>query len=245
MSDYGIKVSRTGFPVETAADNQLLYSSSFPTLSVIQEGTVGAGGSVSHALGYFPVFSYQSYFTSNSAFGGGKVSVDDSFVYNGGTQTVRYRLYNRNIRTNETGKNVITTPVTQGSVSQDYGFKVSKDGVDVGTADLNNLTSFSGASLAGFAVRQLIVHQTGFTDNISNGVTGTYSHNLGYAGQLWTYIRSHADTAYTFDEMIFTVSAGPTLTIAYQSTTDSGNVYAYNNLGSAIDFAYILFKDPI
>lgn len=63
MGDYGIKVSKPGVDVNTAAAVDLVFSSKYKTFKVIQTGTwsgniASAGGNVtvdiSHTLGYDP-----------------------------------------------------------------------------------------------------------------------------------------------------------------------------------------------
>lgn len=60
--DYGIKVSKPGYPVLEATPDQLIFSSKYPTLRVHQRGsgsithTGGRTVTIAHGLGYVPMF---------------------------------------------------------------------------------------------------------------------------------------------------------------------------------------------
>ena len=54
-SDYGIKISKDGVDVKTAADEDLIMSSSFNMLKTKATGIVTAPTTVAHGLGYIPI----------------------------------------------------------------------------------------------------------------------------------------------------------------------------------------------
>ena len=64
MTDYGLKVSKAGYDVKTAADDKLIYSSEFNNFKVYAAGTTtltltGVAQNyvdVSHSLGYVPAY---------------------------------------------------------------------------------------------------------------------------------------------------------------------------------------------
>jgi hypothetical protein len=65
MGNYGLKISKTGYDVKTATDNNLVFSSSFNTLKAYATGVVTISvnpvdvidyGSVAHGLSYAPAF---------------------------------------------------------------------------------------------------------------------------------------------------------------------------------------------
>ena len=78
MADWGIKVSRTGYDVKTATEDQLLMTSQNNSLKIdaVSLDTVADGGSndVAHGLSYIPVFlafgekPAQSFWTPVAAF---------------------------------------------------------------------------------------------------------------------------------------------------------------------------------
>ena len=63
MSDYGVKIAKSGYSV-TDTDNRLIFKSSYPLLKILAHGTgtltlSGGGGSktvYTHNLGYKPMF---------------------------------------------------------------------------------------------------------------------------------------------------------------------------------------------
>ncbi len=249
MADFGIKVSRAGFPVETAADHQLLFSSSFPTMLVAMEGTLNSGQSVSHNLGYFPVFTFNLYraaFNNGNArtFDEGSIAVDTNKLYNNDDQTIRYRIFARDLRSSVGGTNINTTPASPSAINQDYGFKVSQPGYNVLTASLQNLIAFSGQSLAGYPVRLQIIHQIGHQDNIPTGTTARFSHNLGYVPLFMVYYRQSGSLPYTALSTYIQVNSDFSLSITYKATINSSELAVMNNLGYSIDVAYVIFKDP-
>lgn len=52
----GIEMSRTGFDVNSCGPDDLLFSSRYPTFSVVKVDSPGASGDVYHNLGYIPFF---------------------------------------------------------------------------------------------------------------------------------------------------------------------------------------------
>lgn len=55
-SDYGIKISRTGVDVRTAADTDLVLSSEFVTPMIAKVIRFTTPGSTAHGMGYPPAF---------------------------------------------------------------------------------------------------------------------------------------------------------------------------------------------
>ena len=244
MSDWGIKVSRAGYPVETAADNQLLFSSSFPSTIVVASGTLANGGTYTHNLGYAPVFFYLVVGSLDVEFFNNSVTVDTTKLYNSSGGTIYYYLIGRDIRTTLSGRNINTTAASQSTINQDYGFKVSQAGYSVETATLAQLVTFSGASAAGQAVRQLLIHQSGYQDNIASGTTVNFSHSLGYVPLFLSFWRKNGTAAYQLEFLDYVVNANYTVTFNLQASSSSSQISITNNEGYAIDFGYVIFKDP-
>lgn len=243
---YGIKVSQAGYPVDTAADNQLLFSSSFPSLILLFTGTLNAGSDFYHNLGYYPVaFAFDNITvpsTPSQSFesASGVLNIYTDHITNTASNSVRYYIYGRDLRTTMSGTNINTTPATQTSVNQDYGFKVSVEGTSVLTAGLDDLVSFSGLSVAGYGVRQHIIHQTGYEDSVGSGSTKNYSHSLGYPPMYFPFYRKQGDSFYNY-AWSYTISSGsPQLSIQISSS----QLTFINNSGNTYDFAYLIFKDP-
>lgn len=244
-----MKVSRAGYDVNTCADNELLYSSSFPTLSIIQTGVINSGATINHSWGYFPAYTTVDFSSigfdngTESAFADqhGNLSISSTQIKNLSGEAKRYYLFNREIRTNYTAQNIKTTATTEGTKPQDYGFKVSKDGENVRTGGLEELVSFSGLNVSGNSVRQIIIHQSGYSDNLSSGSSTNFSHNLGYVPMFMAWYRQNGVTFYELAQNVIT--SGFT-GLDFEVLSNSSNLVVNNNFGYAIDFAYIIFKDP-
>ena len=56
VNNFGIKISQEGFDVKTAADKDLVMSSSFNMLKTKTVGLTVGAGSVAHGLAYIPIF---------------------------------------------------------------------------------------------------------------------------------------------------------------------------------------------
>lgn len=66
MADYGIKVSKTGYDIGDASDDQLIFSSEFDTMRVLSSGSgsitvpdpmAAQTVTITHNLGYRPAFT--------------------------------------------------------------------------------------------------------------------------------------------------------------------------------------------
>lgn len=57
-TNYGVKISKEGYNVLTATEQQLAFSSSFPVLRATLYGLISISGvtEVTHSLGYRPAF---------------------------------------------------------------------------------------------------------------------------------------------------------------------------------------------
>lgn len=55
MADYGLKITKDGSAVGSAADKDLVYSSKYNGMKIAKHNTSGAG-TVSHGLSYVPMF---------------------------------------------------------------------------------------------------------------------------------------------------------------------------------------------
>ncbi len=90
MSDYGIKMSKPGVDVKTAADKDLSWSSDFKTFKIYRVIKFTSTGNVTHGLDYPPSFAipnppplasedYPEKF--DLMLGQNYIQVDDSKVY--------------------------------------------------------------------------------------------------------------------------------------------------------------------
>ena len=277
MANYGMKVSRQGYDVKTCADNQLLFSSSFRSSLIYSSGQYTVNDYTvnntftTHSLGYIPV----SYVVARNmslpsstdmghrqqwdmcAWDGNTpypvVVTDSTKIYYKANQQVQqtffaYYILPYDLETAYVSDNIDITEDTQGAISNDYGYKVSKEGNEVEDATLINLQSFSGTSLAGYPVRQHIIQEIGNTV-ANNGATTAIPHGLGYKPMHIFYLKTSSDPVeycqhfLGFDVEV--VGGIVTLTEKVRTWADNTYIYFYNNTGSNRAIAYVIFKDPM
>ncbi len=198
MSDIGVKTSLKGYDVNTCADYELLFSSSWPVLKIEAQGTYTINDAsidqdiYTHNLGYVPMFfgyevsgntSYlnikNTYFSATST----------KLRWLGGTEghpagsiTMCYYIYRYSMSTNFTA-NSIKTSSTSKNVINDCGVKISKDGKNITSTESRDFVLHS-------SYRTLQIHKTvAFTES-STGWGRTISHYLGYEPLFLFYFES-------------------------------------------------------
>lgn len=224
MGDYGIRVSQQGFDVKTCADRFLTCSSSFRSLKVFSVATgtttIPASGTntvtFTHNLGYFApcIVVYNgsttlglgtSYFMSESQVGlelniyTDRVEVlvsdtfDDGFSNTG--DTVTFTCYQFIDTFDNYTAPTISADTTSGASSEDYGFRISKEGFDVKEcADVDCVISSS------FFTN--MVHRKG-TDT-----TGEVEHGLGYIPSCLAFKKYNGDSFLSLNNESVTVDTG-------------------------------------
>jgi len=278
MGNYGMKVSRQGFDVKTCADHQLLFSSSFkfPMYTISGTATITTLDSdqtiVTHNLGYIPIFfclirnepppssatdaTNRLHWHAVGASGDSPaptIVCDTTKIYYKANQYVNtlyvaYFIMPYNLEASFSAPNIDLTVDTQGTITTDWGFKVSKDGQDVKTATQANLQSFSGSSSGGYPVRHQIIHKVGTVTGVTGGSTVSIAHGLGYKPFfLWYWKTSSSPKEYALVQTTHRVYAGPPieLQLVVRTWADNTNVNLYYNMAGTYDFAYVIFKDPL
>lgn len=170
LNDYGIKISKAGYDALTAADNDLLFNSSWPSIQITKVKSVVSGDVIPHGLGFPPVsfiLGGDSY--STSMFG---QDVDDTNIYPAATGTlVTYHI--------DISKDVeypyTTTQSVNVEYNPDYGIKMVKEGGDINSTDLRDyiLHSRCGSPL-------ILAVKTQETVNPANPSIVQYTSKIGY-----------------------------------------------------------------
>ena len=154
MVDYGLKVSKIGSDVNTAADTDLVYSSKFNGWKIVKSAhDDGAGVSVAalttstlaHGVsGYVPavkVFSSYTDLEGNAGFYNATGSRNPFEYWADGTNI---SLRNRSASSATAYYFVFVDPTESAAGSQssqqDYGLKIAREGFDVSTADDTELS---------------------------------------------------------------------------------------------------------
>lgn len=239
---HGTKVSRKGYPVETASDKQLAFSSEWPLLPIEAEGTIQVTNNTSydqvlytHNLGYPPIFMIWEE-NGGKLYSGGKELIYNIYVTSTTVHledfiiedcTLHWKIFRRPMLTTYDSGTLVSTDATEKD-SGDYGILVSLPGKDVESTDKRDFSIRSD-------VRQLMVHLSGYTTEI--GLTGSVTHSLGYQPMYLLYIE-----------------AGRNPSGAYSISTDTGDfaitvtdtTFSWEFFGEdGFKYAYILFKDPL
>lgn len=145
MADYGIKVSEEGFDVNTAEDKNLSMKSGMTLLKVYDQQSISVSNTgwndISHPLGYIPQYLVFVKTSSDIAYLGTgifsspfeapvaitKINTTTLSIYKTGTVVAYYYIFYEPAETGSAPSIVSTN---------NYGIKVSKDGVGVKTANI-------------------------------------------------------------------------------------------------------------
>lgn len=203
-NDMGSKVSQMEKDVRTAADQDLLYSSSWPVLrtvrygrsttSVIQDGTVEVANCFDHNLGYTPLFITFSANAYNGEFSRERLLLyvnDESAAIivppaaPGTTLTFDfyYFLFAVDITENYTS-NVFKTTTRNATKDNDFGIKVSLRDRDINSTDLRDFSIHSGT-------RSPMVHSINYGQ--PSGTSFITTHTLPYKPLFYSYLNTGAE----------------------------------------------------
>lgn len=198
-ADYGIKIAKAGYDALTAADNDLLFNSSWPSVQIARVDSVVSGDVIPHGLGFPPVaFILGGNSLTTVMYG---QDVDDTNVYPLDTGImVTYRIdVSTDVEYPYTATQSINT-----AYNPDYGIKMVKEGGDIESTDLRDyiLHSRCGSPL-------ILAVKTQETVNPANPSVVQYTSRLGYetlnfgyvgvrSGQLSISGKTMGNNAYTF-----------------------------------------------
>lgn len=219
LNDYGIKISKAGFDALTAADNDLLFNSSWPSTQIAKVVAVTAGEPVAHGLGFPPVAFMLGGTTYRTTMYG--LDVDDTNIYPRDTGTAV--IYHIDISTDIEYPFTATQSINT-TYDPDYGIKMVKEGGDIDSTDLRDyiLHSRCGSPL-------ILAVKTQETVNASNPTVVQYTSkmgyptlNFGYAGVRAGQTTLAGGSAYGNNAYIFAPQGGQAYPIAF---TDGFTVY--------------------
>lgn len=182
-NDFGIKVSLPGFNAETAADQNLYFSSSWPSLKIDDalSGTMTLQGDpsldvITHNLNYPP---FPLIFSKANGFAPGYInSIDSSTVNIAGPKgdEIQYYITRNPLNINFLAPNISLAEVQQGTNHQDFGIKFTKPGKESISTDLRDYTIHSGTK--SLQVHQVIYQPLGQFNDTVLGVPN-FPDNMG------------------------------------------------------------------
>lgn len=274
MADIGAKVSRVNVDVATASDDQLMFSSGWPSAKILYKGlaTVNAASStvvVQHDLGYVPTFlvyrvsgatsefsSYGSVFDGSAvAYVGANTTQLKYFASGFGSGNVSFYYYildipvDRSFTAEVKNSNPdVTAPIGVGP--GDYGLKVALDGADVSSTDLRD---FAVHSAAGNLNVQMTGNGVPFETATTAGAPAVQyriNHGLGYEPLALCYVDFGANGTgtYTAGWYYMLGGVGGVSYIRFYSTSSNCRVeedYVFGGYGSATSRSgIVVLKEP-
>jgi len=244
-NDWGMKVSLKGYPVETAADHQCLFHSSWPVLKIEAQGSYVAGDSLddevmyNHDLGYPPVFLvYTNLPLTESHLNLGNCGVDEDnlvLMDTDGTAagiTFYYYVFRYDLTTDFESTQLSGVSLTPESID-DFGLKISKEGKDVTSDDYRDFVIHSSC-------RSLQIHKSGYIQSTIENQT--IPHGLDYTPMFWGFYKwINPEYDYWRQWVVYRQVAE-----AVAGKSDDTNLYIYpaGDPDWRYDISYIIFKDP-
>lgn len=180
--DFGAKLSQPGYDVNSAGAQDLIFSSSFPTLKEAATGIITGKNTTNevtvyeHNLGYHPFFLVQVNSGSGSEMDvNNNFWVDDKKLYFGdtGTASFRWTVYRLPLYKDFQATALDQGTSVAGGVDNDFGLKFTKDGKDINSTDLRDFTLHSRG-------RPPLIHQVSTKDWVQGVTEHTVYHNLTY-----------------------------------------------------------------
>lgn len=176
--NFGAKVSLPGFDVESAADQDLYFSSSWPLLKIDDNlsqqiiNLTSSNNLITHNLSYPPltlIFSHLNGFLgpASSVNSTTITLVNNIYLNTNPGDNLQVYVCRNPLNINFQAPNIQLAQTQQGTNKQDEGIKFSKPGKDVSSTDLRDFTIHSGTK--SLQVHQVIYQQLG---PISSGIPG-------------------------------------------------------------------------
>jgi len=269
MTNFGVKVSKTGFDVNNASSPNLIYSSKYSNFKIhsiltkvltVPAGIQNINGTIDNPISYPPFFIPYVNDSNNSTrwyeTRGWCGITDDSgaAVY----CDIRYNVVTNNFTCSVhtfanwdggtvTFKIVILVDVITGEVAQlsavdSFGLKVSKDNEEVEKTEDSNLSLTS-------KFRNLTIFSTGtISTKHTTGDSATVTHNLGYVPMVASWQEIPSDPLiYQKLPSVYVVDGGGTAGLGYQYITKTTLVITDNSYtgNPDINYHYIIFNEKL
>jgi hypothetical protein len=247
MTNYGMAVSEPGFDVKTADDKNLSLKTGFTLLKVYSQGSMAVNGTqftntVSHNLGYIP--QYLSYVkSSNTAYlAKGYFGAIDLPVAIAKVGTANLSLYNTGGTSLTAFNYIFYEPVDTGTApsivsTNNYGIKISKDGVDIGTANILQQTFNSEKN-------SLKIISDGTTATTANGARDiTVAHGMNFIPGFLTFYEVDNSGTWLFDATREDLS-GKGVSIDAQSDGTNLTMSVFSSGTATVKLHYYILADP-
>lgn len=246
MKTYGIKVSEPGYDVNTAEDKNLSFKSDFTLLKVYKQGNATLSGStwnsVSHSLSYIPQYlvfvkSSGSVYLATGYLGVldlpvalAKMSTSTLYIYDtaGGGLTAFYYIFYEPVETG-TAPSIVST--------NKYGLKVSKNGVNVRTANILE-QSFNSEKNSLKIIKDDVASSTA-----SGSRTLNIAHNLGFIPGFMVFYEVDNSGYWLSLRTTEDLSGKNCLVDAYTDSTNL-NITISTDSSATVKVHYYILADP-
>lgn len=204
MTDAVFKVSQLGYDVKTAADNELLFNSSWPLLKIAYEGDYVINSDTTqsiyaHNLGYpaaFFINDYTNGYATSNATLNQAIGINNSQLqYFGGAGAgsltfplkIHFYVYLLDLTSNYTGPIVNQSFQVPGANIDDVVIKVARPNKSISSYDYRDYSIHSGTQSP---MIHMIVSQISQTTNSGNQNIQAIiaNHNLGYLPLFFPFV---------------------------------------------------------
>ncbi len=240
-NDYIEKIARKGYDVVTCSDRQLTFSSEWPCLKIVAQGTFSVAGIstvYTHNLGYYPFFmvfinqvdgggtdsnSRLSYIPHSSAFEMTTTALECTAAV---TIDGYYYIFALDLEAEYEAPIIQPNDASQGELD-DYVYAISKGGKDITSTDYRDFVVHSDC-------RSPMVHIVHNWTEAAPGGSETITHNLGYEPMFFGFVRNLQGLGAGY---IMYGNADDASITATTTTLDAGSVYDGT-------YSMVIFKDP-
>lgn len=249
MGDVGIKISKPLFDATTAADFNLLFNSSWPSLPIAVEQTYNSsstdfsGGTLTYAhnLGYVPF--YRAWGVSggklisllnSGALGLTTTTVNTTSITLGVSTTyttIHLKLYALDIATDVEYPYTPNAGAAVSTYNPDYGIKLVKVGKDISSTDMRDYIIHSRCQSP-----QVLAVKTQTTATSS---TVTYTSPNNYAAWAFGFIKKSNGDYYS---ALMYSQAYPRL---FVTTSNNNYTYSLQYTSGDVGASIVILRDPI
>jgi hypothetical protein len=245
MGDMGIKLSQPNYDVKDAKDYKLIFSSSWPNLSIVASGTYTATNSTNtvftHNLGYRPMYLVWELGSGTASFVneyGGLFAVNSTTLRergpNGlGGKQFYYQIYAVDLDTPFESSDVQlgTADDIEATIDKNFGIKATKPGKDIYSKDFRDYVIHS-------RTRSPMV---GKILQFNSSLVQSIPHNYGYAPIAYLY----GNYAGTLDTGFLTFyEIAPASSNGWFLATNSSTV-EIDKSGTPDNVRVVVLKDPM
>lgn len=254
-TDVGFKISKPGYDASRTAGNNLVFSSSWPSLPIAFETNLAGGfsASVAHGLGYAPFAMAWGYGTDPS----GKVTTAMRLPLDSTTTTVSVGTLNDTQNLFFTGITRLNIKCFQLDLSQDvdyilapgdtfkapydnsFGVKVAKANKDINSTDLRNFTVHSRCQSP--LILAVKTEATRNPSSISTGGDPTIQYVSSLPNPVWVYGYTKSSTG-KYVYTAYAAAAG----LSRKVFTDGFTSYlSWSSSGGDTGATLVILRDPM